>query len=181
MKLGFLVDLNLCMGCKGCEVACKVENEVPLGSWRLRVKYIDIMISQPVKAAHTKGDLIVFLKGQKVLFVGDLVFSGRITSLRDGSLVGSLEALDMIDAYGAKVIVGGHGYETDATVTEHFRSYLQEMKKEVQYALDEDVGMEDITKKVTMPQYKNMKLYDVLHARNVLDAYKELEMIEDEE
>jgi len=42
MKLGFLVDLNLCMGCKGCEVACKVENEVPLGTWRLRVKYIDI-------------------------------------------------------------------------------------------------------------------------------------------
>jgi Fe-S-cluster-containing dehydrogenase component len=42
MKLGFLVDLNLCMGCKGCEVACKVENSVPLGSWRLRVKYIDI-------------------------------------------------------------------------------------------------------------------------------------------
>ncbi|BAF71463.1 MBL fold metallo-hydrolase [Sulfurovum sp. NBC37-1] len=139
------------------------------------------MISQPVKAAHTKGDLIVFLKGQKVLFAGDLVFSGRLTSLRDGSLVGSLEALDKIDAYGAKVIVGGHGYETDATVTKHFRSYLQEMKKEVQDALDEDVGMEDITKKVTMPQYKNMKLYDVLHARNVLDAYKELEMIEDEE
>ncbi|HIP28719.1 MAG TPA: 4Fe-4S dicluster domain-containing protein, partial [Sulfurovum sp.] len=27
MKLGFLVDLNLCMGCKGCEIACKVENE----------------------------------------------------------------------------------------------------------------------------------------------------------
>jgi len=42
MKLGFLVDLNLCMGCKGCEIACKVENEVPLSSWRLRVKYIDI-------------------------------------------------------------------------------------------------------------------------------------------
>ena len=139
------------------------------------------MISQPVKAAHTKGDLIVFLKGEKVMFAGDLVFSGRITSLRDGSLVGSLEALDKIDAYDAQVIVGGHGYTTDVIVTKHFRSYLQEMKKEVQDALDEDVGMEDITKKVTMPQYKSMKLYDVLHARNVLDAYKELEMMEDEE
>jgi len=42
MKLGFLVDLNLCMGCKGCEIACKVENEVPLSSWRLRVKYVDV-------------------------------------------------------------------------------------------------------------------------------------------
>ncbi|OQX74391.1 MAG: 4Fe-4S ferredoxin [Campylobacteraceae bacterium 4484_4] len=41
MKLGFLVDLDLCMGCKGCEVACKVENDVPVSSWRLRVKYVD--------------------------------------------------------------------------------------------------------------------------------------------
>ncbi len=41
MKLGFLVDLDLCMGCKACEVSCKVENEVPLSSWRLRVKYVD--------------------------------------------------------------------------------------------------------------------------------------------
>ncbi len=41
MKLGFLVDLDLCMGCKACEVSCKVENSVPLSSWRLRVKYVD--------------------------------------------------------------------------------------------------------------------------------------------
>ncbi len=42
MQLGFLVDLHLCMGCKGCEIACKVENEVPLSTWRLRVKYVDV-------------------------------------------------------------------------------------------------------------------------------------------
>lgn len=41
MKLGFLVDLNRCIGCKGCEVACKAENNVPIGSWRIRVKYVD--------------------------------------------------------------------------------------------------------------------------------------------
>ncbi len=40
MKLGYLVDLDLCMGCKACEVSCKVENDVPLSSWRLRVKYV---------------------------------------------------------------------------------------------------------------------------------------------
>jgi len=33
MQLGFLVDLHLCMGCKGCEIACKVENEVLVVLW----------------------------------------------------------------------------------------------------------------------------------------------------
>jgi Fe-S-cluster-containing dehydrogenase component len=53
MKLGFLVDLNLCMGCKGCEIACKVENEVPLSSWRLRVKYVDVGTFPETKRTFT--------------------------------------------------------------------------------------------------------------------------------
>jgi len=138
-------------------------------------------IKQLVDTAHTKGDLVVFLPSQKSLFVGDLVFNGRLTSLRDGSLMGSLNALDKIDAYQAKYVIGGHGYDTDTNATKQFKSYLLEIKREVQKALDDDIGMESITKKVMMPTYKEMKLYDVLHARNVLDAYKELEMIEDDE
>ena len=53
MKLGFLVDLDLCMGCKGCEVACKSENNVPLNSWRLRVKYVDTGVFPDTKRSFT--------------------------------------------------------------------------------------------------------------------------------
>ena len=53
MKLGFLVDLALCMGCKGCEVSCKVENEVPISMWRLRVKYVDVGTFPEAKRTFT--------------------------------------------------------------------------------------------------------------------------------
>lgn len=53
MKLGFLVDLDLCIGCKACEVACKAENNVPLNTWRLRVKYVDNGVFPDVKRAFT--------------------------------------------------------------------------------------------------------------------------------
>lgn len=53
MKLGFLVDLNNCIGCKACEVACKAENEVPVNSWRLRVKYVDSGVYPEVKRSFT--------------------------------------------------------------------------------------------------------------------------------
>jgi glyoxylase-like metal-dependent hydrolase (beta-lactamase superfamily II) len=159
VKLDTIVDDNISMS---------VGNEI-----------FEIKQLEPI--AHTKGDLIVYLPGTKVLFAGDLVFNGRLTSLRDGSILGSLEALKKIDAYHAKVIIGGHGYQTDTNATCTLEAYLREMKKEILDAQDHDIGMEEITKKVVMPAYKEMKLYDMLHKRTVLDAYKELEMMEDEE
>jgi len=146
---------------------------------RIGTKSFDIRQLEPV--AHTKGDLIVYMPEFKIVFAGDLVFNDRLTSLRDGSLLGSLKALAAIDALDAKIIVGGHGYVTGANATQHLKDYLITMKKEVQSALDNDISMETVTKKVLMPQYKEMKLYDVLNSRNVFDAYQELEMYDEEE
>ncbi len=53
MRLGFLVDLDLCMGCKACEVACKAENNVPVNSWRLRVKYVDSGVYPEARRSFT--------------------------------------------------------------------------------------------------------------------------------
>lgn len=138
-------------------------------------------IQQLVAKAHTQGDLIVYLQDEKVLFAGDLVFNGRVTSLRDGSLIGSIKALAKIDALHPKVIIGGHGYKTDANATQALKAYLLEMKEEVLDALDNDIPMGEITQKVTMPKYEKMKLYDVLHSRNVFEAYRELEMYDEDE
>lgn len=138
-------------------------------------------IQQLVEKAHTQGDLTVYLPDEKVIFAGDVVFNGRVTSLRDGSLMGSIKILEQIEALQPKVIIGGHGYKTDANATESLKAYLLEMKEEVLHALDNDVSMEQITKKVSMTKYQKMKLYDVLHSRNVFEAYRELEMYDEDE
>jgi len=150
-------------------------------AYTFKVGEENIEIKKLVKQGHTQGDLIVFLPSKRTIFVGDLVFNGRLTSLRDGSLMGSIEALEKIDAYDAKYIIAGHGFNTDKNATKALKTYLLEIKEKVQKALDEDIGMEEITKKVPMLAYEKMKLYDVLHKNNVLDAYKELEMIEEDE
>ena len=41
MQLGFVIDHSRCIGCHACTVACKSENEVPLGSFRTWVKYTE--------------------------------------------------------------------------------------------------------------------------------------------
>jgi Fe-S-cluster-containing dehydrogenase component/Ni/Fe-hydrogenase subunit HybB-like protein len=41
MQYGFLIDHRRCIGCHACTVACKAENDVPLGSFRTWVKYVE--------------------------------------------------------------------------------------------------------------------------------------------
>ncbi len=36
-----LIDLNRCTGCHSCSVSCKTEHEVPLGNFRMRVRYLE--------------------------------------------------------------------------------------------------------------------------------------------
>ena len=41
MKYGFIIDNRKCIGCHACTVACKTENDVPLGVNRTWVKYVE--------------------------------------------------------------------------------------------------------------------------------------------
>ena len=47
MKHGFVIDLDRCIGCKGCQVACKQENGVALGANRTLVRTVGPMGSYP--------------------------------------------------------------------------------------------------------------------------------------
>ncbi|MBL8766829.1 MAG: 4Fe-4S dicluster domain-containing protein, partial [Planctomycetes bacterium] len=41
MQYGFLIDHRRCIGCHACTVACKSENQVPVGNFRTWVKYVE--------------------------------------------------------------------------------------------------------------------------------------------
>ncbi len=41
VRYGMIVDLRRCTGCQACSVACKAENDVPLGVFRTWVKQIE--------------------------------------------------------------------------------------------------------------------------------------------
>jgi Fe-S-cluster-containing dehydrogenase component/formate-dependent nitrite reductase membrane component NrfD len=41
MRYGFVIDQDRCIGCHACTVACKEENQVPVGVFRTWVKYVE--------------------------------------------------------------------------------------------------------------------------------------------
>lgn len=130
--------------------------------------------------AHTSEDLYIYLPNDKVLFSGDMVMNGRITSNRDGSVIGSLKALEIIKNQKWNVLVAGHGTDTSKNATKEFEMYFSLLKERVLEAIENGIDSTSITKVVTMDEFKNKPLYDELNSKNVYDAFRELEFYDGE-
>ncbi len=130
--------------------------------------------------AHTGDDVFIYMPERKVLFAGDLVMNGRITSGRHGSVMGQLKALAMMQKLDWKIMVPGHGFITDATAMDEASLYFKLTKERVLKALEEDVDATEINEVVKLIEFKDKAMYDILNAQNIGFAYEELEMLEDE-
>jgi len=115
----------------------------------------------------------------KVLFGGDLVMNGRVNSDRDGAVMGELKAIKFMRGLEWNTLVPGHGLITDKTALNETEQYFTLMKERVSKALEDGVDATEITSKVTLPEFKDKAMYDILNARNVGYAFDELEMLED--
>lgn len=59
--------------------------------------------------AHTTNDVVAWLPEHRVLYTGDLVFNQGTPFVVMGSVPGSIASIDRLRAFGADVIVPGHG------------------------------------------------------------------------
>jgi glyoxylase-like metal-dependent hydrolase (beta-lactamase superfamily II) len=60
-------------------------------------------------AAHSSGDLMLWLPAERILFAGDILLEDGVTMVVDGSSGALLRALDLIDSLRPSVVVPGHG------------------------------------------------------------------------
>jgi len=128
--------------------------------------------------AHTPSDLFVYLPQNRALFAGDLVMNGRISSNRDGSVLGQVKAHNLIATKGYKNLIPGHGYDTSSKAMDESKQYFSLIKQRVSKAIEDEIEADDITKKVTLPEFKDKAMYDELNRRNIFDSYAELEFAE---
>jgi len=84
--------------------------------------------------AHTRGDQLVFLPEQRILFPGDLVENRFLPIFPDDDAVGGrwLALLDRIDALDPAVVVPGHGAPGDLGLVDELRTYLLAVRQRVE-------------------------------------------------
>ena len=96
--------------------------------------------------AHTRGDQVVFLPEQRILFAGDLVEDRFLPIFPDGDAVGSrwLAALGTLEALGAEKVVGGHGDVGGVEMIHALRDYLTAVRDRVGELHSEGKPLEEI-------------------------------------
>jgi glyoxylase-like metal-dependent hydrolase (beta-lactamase superfamily II) len=94
-------------------------------------------------AAHTAGDLMIWLPDEKILFAGDLLVEDGVTMVVDGSSGELLRALSVIDSLHPAKAVPGHGAipARPLELVERTRSYIMGVRASMKAALERGTPM----------------------------------------
>ena len=102
----------------------------------LRLGGREILLIHP-GAAHSAGDLMLWLPKERVLFAGDLLLEDGVTMVVDGNSGTMLKALDLIDSLDPRIVVPGHGRipVEPRALTQQTRAYLTTLRDSMQLAV----------------------------------------------
>jgi len=77
-----------------------------------------------VAPSHSKGSILVYLPAEKVVFAGDVLFTGFHPYMGDGDIPGWQQTLDFLAALDADKIIPGHGPLSDRKDVADMKEYI---------------------------------------------------------
>ena len=94
-------------------------------------------------AAHSTGDLMVWLPRERILFAGDVLLEDGVTMVVDGSSGQLLRALAVIDSLQPRAAVPGHGSipARPATLVARTREYIAGLRSAMRSAIEQGTPM----------------------------------------
>lgn len=110
-------------------IALVPPHETFTGETTLRVGGKEVRLIE-VGPAHTRGDALVHVPGERLLYAADILFIGGHPIMWEGPLDNWLRALDLILGLDLETIVPGHGPLTDAAGVARLRDYLVHLDRE---------------------------------------------------
>ena len=96
-----------------------------------------------VGPAHTRGDCIVHVPDDRLVYTGDILFVEGTPIVWAGPIENWIAACDRIGALGADVVVPGHGPITDARGVEAVRAYLVYIRDQARSRFDAGLSARD--------------------------------------
>ena len=141
------------------------------GELRLQVGAKPVVLLE-VGPAHTKGDVLVWLPDEGVVFTGDILFIDGTPIMWAGPVGNWIAACERIAALGASVIVPGHGPITDARGALRVRDYLVYVRDQARRFFTAGLSPADAAREIELGDYSAWRDAERI-AVNVHTLYRE--------
>ncbi len=98
--------------------------------------------------SHTSGSIIVYLPEKKIMFAGDILFTGYHPFLAEGDIKSWIKALDSIMSMDTDVIIPGHGPVSGKKDLKGMKDYLAVFDKSARKLSAQSNDVDHITSEI---------------------------------
>lgn len=106
-----------------------------------------------VGPAHTKGDVIVHVPDDRVVYTGDILFIGGHPVMWEGPVSNWIRACERIEAMDVDAIVPGHGPLTDKAGVRKLREYLSYVRDQAKLRYDAGMPVYEAARDIDLRDY----------------------------
>jgi glyoxylase-like metal-dependent hydrolase (beta-lactamase superfamily II) len=123
--------------------------------------------------AHTAEDLTLAVREDGVMYVGDLIFAGRVPFVGDADSRAWIAAIDKVLAGRPRILVTGHGSVSkdagaDLSLT---RDYLVFLRRVMADAVRDFVPFEEVLKSTDWSRYSKLPAFEAANRINAYGTY----------
>ena len=122
--------------------------------------------------AHTESDTIAWVKEDRTVFTGDLLFNEGHPVIWAGPLSNWIAACDFIVALEPEVVVPGHGPICDVEAVKNMKGYFEHLRDEARGRFDAGIGWREAARDIPIKEYAHWTDPERVVA-NVYSLYKQ--------
>lgn len=108
-----------------------------------------------VGPAHTAGDVLAFVPGDKTVFTGDILFINGTPIMWAGPVGNWVAACERIMAMDVNHVVPGHGPITDKLGVKQVRDYLGYLDREARSRFDSGMDVATAAQDIALGEYRH--------------------------
>ena len=131
----------------------------------------------PVGAAHSDGDLTLYVEPDRVLFSGDIIFEGRVPFLGDANSKHWLNILERMESEKLAALVPGHGpaaQNPNSAIT-GTRKYLSYLRDKMGAAVSEFVPFDEAYQSIDWSGFSDQPAFSEANRKNAYQVYLSME------
>jgi glyoxylase-like metal-dependent hydrolase (beta-lactamase superfamily II) len=125
-----------------------------------------------VGPAHTRGDVLVHVPQDRIVYTGDIAFIGGHPIVWAGPVGNWIKACDLILSWDVETVVPGHGPITDKNGIRALRDYFAYIHTEAKKRFDAGMSYDEAARDIALDKYADW-LDPERVVVNVITCYRE--------